>query len=319
MLVGIAPDAPAPRVLATCTLPCRMFDSASWSADGRWVAYGVATCVLQVQRPNYGCNPESGLWVRSAGSQAQQVVGTCHVDACSSEVWQWSPVGETIADAVGTPRASQLQLIDPVTEWPTRLVEAKKPISMIDWSPDGTRIAYVAGDDLDVVTITGRVVRRLATGVGDDPSIMWSDGNPRIAYDGFVGDHSQVIVDNGDGSGKTVIDQGTKFEGPGLPAWSPTGDRVAFVTTPGRPNHYRVEVWAARSDGSQRTLLYRTPIGGPDFGTPVWSPSGAWVAVHFDAGWLATKSDGSRMTRALDDAVVEGWLQRPEQPQESAG
>jgi Tol biopolymer transport system component len=232
-------------------------------------------------------------------------------------VWQWSPFGETIADAVSTTRSSQLQLIDPVSGWVTRVVKTGKPISMIDWSPDGLTIAYVVGSDLDVVTTAGKIIRQIATGVGIDPALLWSRGRLRVAYDRFVGNHSQVVVEDAAGRGATVIAQGTKFEGPGLPTWSPTGDRIAFVTTPGRPNHYRVDVWAAKADGSQRRLLYRTAIGGPDFGQPVWSPSGAWVAESFNNGWLAVKSDGSGTTRPVDDAVVEGWLQRTEQPQES--
>jgi Tol biopolymer transport system component len=307
------------RILATCALPCRGFQSAAWSADGRWLAYGVATCVFTVTRPANGCNPESGLWVRSQGSEAHQLTGTCHVNACASEVWQWSPRGEVIADADSNHTAGTLQLIDPMSGWATPLVHTGKPIGTISWSPDGARIAFVAGDDFDVVTVSGKTVRQIATGVGLEPTVIWGGGGPRIAYDRFVGRHSQVVVDGADGAGRTVIAQGTKFEGPGLPAWSPTGDRIAYVTTPGRANHYGVDVWVVKPDGSQRTLLYRTPIGDPDFGQPVWSPNGAWVAVRFDAGWLAEASDGSKRSRTVGDAVVEGWQQRSEQPQETSG
>jgi len=224
-----------------------------------------------------------------------------------------------IAVASTTHEAGQLSLINPVNGWSTPLVDSKGPISPLAWSPDGGRIAYNHGGDIYVITIAGKQVQVAASGIGDVSTLVWSPDSRQIAIDPVGKARSQVAVVAPDGGSQVTVGSGTSFEGPNLPAWSPAGNRLAYITTPGHGGHYRAEMWAVAADGSHRRLLYRTPVGEPDFSQPVWSPDGAWVALHLLSGWLAVEANRPIHTRKVSELRVQAWLQRHEQPQTTIG
>ena len=318
-LVGIVPATHARRVLATCVAPCRAFSGAAWSADGRWLAYGVATCAPTITAPPYGCDPLSGLWVRSRTAAPEHLISTCRGNSCTYDTWQWAPRGAIIAVASTTHYAGQVSLIDPVNGASTPLVHTDGPISNLAWSPDGTRIAYAHGADIDVIAVADKQVRVAASGIGSVVTLVWSPDSRQIAIDPVTKQQSQVAVVAAGGGSHATVGSGTSFEGPGLPAWSPAGNRLAYITTRGHSGHYRADMWTVAADGSHRRLLYRTPVGEPNFSQPVWSPDGTWVATHLQSGWLAVQANRPAHTRHVSDLRVQAWLQRQEQPQETSG
>ncbi len=58
------------------------------------------------------------------------------------------------------------------------------------------------------------------------------------------------------------------------PAWSPDGQRIAFIST--RTGH--TEIWVCQADGTGATQL--TAFAGPLTHAPSWSPDGSTIAFH---------------------------------------
>jgi Tol biopolymer transport system component len=132
------------------------------------------------------------------------------------------------------------------------------------FSPDGSRIAFVSGRDGG-----------------------WEE------CCGF--DTESIYVMNADGSEQQRITMGPHD---GEPAWSPTGDRIAFV----RGSGANPSVWVMDADGTNEEELMK---GERNIGqrSPAWSPDGeqiAFIRDRFPSGrselWTMN-SDGSNALR----------------------
>ena len=72
------------------------------------------------------------------------------------------------------------------------------------------------------------------------------------------------------------------------PAWSPDGQRIAFMSW----RNGRTEIFTADADGANQQLLIAMPAG--DAVDPRWSPDGKYLAfVHVPTGGLAGSQTGS--------------------------
>jgi len=141
--------------------------------------------------------------------------------------------------------------------------------SLVDWSPDGTRLIFsayyvpasnphdITNADLWSVRPNGTGLRRLTNSPGVyDGAPVWAPRGKRIAYSqGW--DCSTVVIANADGTGPRSIPGGCK----GDPDWSPGGTHMA-VSFRGTGNPY---VSRIRTDGSGRVNLAH----GYD---PAWRP-----------------------------------------------
>ena len=98
-----------------------------------------------------------------------------------------------------------------------------------DWSPDGTKIAFVSGRDGDgsqiyVMDADGKNVIRLTEGRETKGHPDWSPDGRKIA---FSVDHREdyIAVMDADGRNREkLVDQA------GSPSWSPDGTRIAFMS-----------------------------------------------------------------------------------------
>ncbi|HEY7035544.1 MAG TPA: hypothetical protein VH482_29660 [Thermomicrobiales bacterium] len=139
----------------------------------------------------------------------------------------------------------------------TDAVSAAWPV----WSPDRGRIAFVStqgiiandGGSLYVINGDGSGLTEVATSVRTDVAPAWSPDGGRIAFVGGAGvigeptyaTRSIEYVDLASG----IVTDVTKglVANPASPTWSPTGDRLAFVS---------------RVTGEQTAVNPRYPLGG---------------------------------------------------------
>jgi Tol biopolymer transport system component len=91
-----------------------------------------------------------------------------------------------------------------------------------DWSPDGSKIAYAAGDpgDILVMNADGSNQHTIVSGPTDDFGSAWSPDGEQIAFIRF--DDRTVRVANADGSDVHIV---RAFGLQAVPAWQPRGDR----------------------------------------------------------------------------------------------
>jgi Tol biopolymer transport system component len=169
-------------------------------------------------------------------------------------------------------------------------------LSGVDWSPDGTELAYTywksggAGATIAVVHPDGTGAHDLASGRAP----RWSPDGTKIAFTGPQG--SGIWVMNADGSSVRQVTSGGSN-----PSWSPDGARLAYTDGAG--------LFVVNADGSG---VRRVFTGGPTTATePDWSPDGgriafaAQLAYSADGGIWVVNADGSglrQLTAASDGA-----------------
>jgi TolB protein len=92
-----------------------------------------------------------------------------------------------------------------------------------DWSPDGSQIAYAAGDpgDILIMNTDGSDQHTVIGGPADDFGPTWSPDGRQLAFIRF--DDRTVRVADADGSGVHVV---RSLGLQAVPAWQPRGDRL---------------------------------------------------------------------------------------------
>jgi TolB protein len=135
------------------------------------------------------------------------------------------------------------------------VVRGGGPSSQPAWSPDGRTLAIVGEEGgrarILLVDAGGGVPRLLAPADGEsqtDPD--WSPDGSRIVFTRGTGTRSEIAVTSVAGGGVTrLTDNGVEDR---APAWSTTGQRIAFVSR--RPNG-KDNLWLMDPDGKNLTDL----------------------------------------------------------------
>ena len=181
---------------------------------------------------------------------------------------------------------------------PTQLTpEGRGPDFFPSVSPDGTRIAYVSGEDsqfdLWVMNVNGSGRRSLTFDQATDTTPAWSPDGSRII---FVSDRAgnndlwSVLLD---GSG---LEQLTTFPSDeATPMFSPDGTKIAFASNRDRSNF---DIWIMNADGSglQQVTRKDEPSNTVSDGSPDWSPDGTrLVFERWDGNWdvYVVNADGT--------------------------
>jgi Tol biopolymer transport system component len=284
------PDGARPRAI---TPAADDVAEAVWAPDGARAAVRYQSVCTAA-----GCVGRGGLYVVDRDGANEQFSGA---PALFQSV-AWSPDGTRLLGRVSASVAgeSSLQVFDPRTGRATVLFDLPGDEITPQWSPDGSRIAFLHHDpgvsadrpwELWVVGADGRSPGRLGA-VAAAYRPRWSPDGTRLAFDDggpFSPWATGVWVVNADGTGlerlvlpASVCPQGSSLSAfctAGMPSWSPDGRRLTFGA-------------GAAGLGAPATLVVRVlgsavpdvviPVGaccGGGEGIPAaeWSPDGRWL------------------------------------------
>jgi dipeptidyl aminopeptidase/acylaminoacyl peptidase len=233
--------------------------NAAWSPDGKWIAF-LSDRPGQIKDTPEG---KKQLYVIAAdGGEAQQLAKT----ETEVNAFEWAPDSKHIAFSMSDPEPKTLKdrkekygeysvihadyqmahlwTIElpgggaPAAD-PKRLTDGDKfSVGEFSWSPDGTRIAFSAQKDPDlissgsadlyVVSVSDGAVRKIVSTPGPDTNPKWSPDGKTVAFETAAGSkyffYNNVkiaVVPAEGGTPQTLTD--AFDEDPGLIGWGPDG------------------------------------------------------------------------------------------------
>lgn len=203
-----------------------------------------------------------------------------------------SPDGATIVISSHRDRGSEIFLI-PAEGGAPRLISPDAPSWWHGWSPDGSRLAYVAARGgrkvIDVYTlpVTGGAETRLTFGQGHCDGPDYSADGRQIWYNCDRDGHAQIWVMDADGGNQRKVfadDHVNWFPHPG-----PDGRHVLYLAYPpgtrGHPADLPVALCLMDTDGGNRRRVLEFTGGQGTINVPCWAPDGrAFAFMRYEPG-----------------------------------
>lgn len=217
----------------------------------------------------------------------------------TTDIWVMDADGSNQADLTNTPAVSEF---GPV------------------WSPDGTKIAYVIGDNIFsgvwTMNADGTVQTKLSTFSGVEFGPTWSADSTNIALVRYVpgvviSTQFDIFVVALDGSSDVNITNSDYDELE--PAWSPDGKRIAFAGVRDGGAFTTWQIVTVNPDGTGEAVLV---VMDEENRSPAWSPDNTMITFMSQFNnpccetWQvwAMNSDGSGATNLSNDpAVYDMW------------
>jgi len=143
-------------------------------------------------------------------------------------------------------------------------------VSSLEWSPDGTWLALTVRRGPSDYILLKNVVTGEERNLDQGWFIGWAPDGQHFAVQPYsLGGMSAVVIHSLEGGPAQVLPEGTSRV-----VWSPTGDKLAYLTFD--PNGNGSTIWIAAADGTQARPLVRNPA--PLWDRPIWSPDGQLLA-----------------------------------------
>ena len=289
----------------------RDVDEPKISPDGNLVAYIVKTADIEKDKLI------GNLWLAKWDGSENRALTFGNKDQSHP---RWSPDGRWIAflsSRENENEIDQLWVMSSSGGEAEKFTDLKGNVEDFAWSPDSKRIVLVVQDPDPREPEKKEKEKKTVPPLVIDRFFFKKD------IDGYLTDrwaHLQLLDV---GSRKiNILTSGKHDEF--LPAWSPDGNEIAFVTKrgdhPDRSENWDVYIIGAQAGGKERQLT-TSPEADPDpywESAPAWSPDGKWIAyihgsdpkkieygVHTLAIIPATGGEPKILTANLDRNVVE--------------
>ncbi|MFC2030757.1 TolB family protein [Chloroflexota bacterium] len=248
----------------------RLETSPTWSLDGTRIAF---TRYLGPDHPEIFVINSNGT-----GSLQQLTDGDSGSwPYCRSHSPEWSPTAERIAYVCGLGLFSEVYFMNADGTSKTRLTDdsddGHREDGALDWSPDGSWIAYTKWNeahkkaDVYKVSIYGSGIVKLTDGPGLNSSPAWSPDGTKIAFHGYLDNQNFEIatISSNDGSGLTNLTKQGAGSGNFWPRWSADGAMISFLST--RDGNLELYVMNSGGTGQTRMTFTKYDENGHD-----WEP-----------------------------------------------
>ena len=200
----------------------------------------------------------------------------------------------------------QIFSINPDGSGKTNLSNGPGDDTGAQWSPDGSRIAFVSDRDgngeIYVMDADGAGQTNLSNGPEDESTPRWSPDGSRILFERQRGASPGLYVMDANGSNVTQVTEYLGTPNFHAFAWSPNGSQIAFESE----EDGTVEIYVVNADGSDEVNLSSNPAYDQ---FPTWSPDGSQLAFTSDRGGdfdiYVMNADGSGVTNLSDNPAFD--------------
>ena len=233
----------------------------------------------------------------------------------------WSPDRKQIVYLTDEPGDQEISRVDPKEKSVRRLTYNGGVDESPLWSPNGERFAFISHRDgnpqIYMMMADGREATRITFNSVDDYLGGWSpDGEWLVFYAQGAGAEPGLWLRNPQGVNLIHLTEGQDTE----PAWSPDGQRIAFVRREGGNS----DIYIAKrpSSGNWQDAVEEmrlTEVSALDM-SPVWAPDSkslAFVSYRDGNAEIYTmRADGSnqqRLTNNGADDITPVWSPDGEQ------
>ena len=228
----------------------------------------------------------------------------------------WSPSGDQILYTSYATRKPDLYMNALGIRRPRRITNRGGLELGAEFSPDGTKI--VSASSVSGITkivlfdLRGKLLGRLTSSSSIDVSPTYSPDGRHITFCSNRGGGPQIYVMSPDGTNVRRVSFADSSYCTS-PAWSPKGDKIAFVCRSARGSH---QIYIGPTSGGPATQL--TYSGNNE--DPAWSPDGRYLAISStkDGGprslYLLSLQSGqmTRLTAARREHSQPAWSARLE-------
>jgi len=235
-----------------------------WSPKGDWLLF---------QGGGTPPNTASEIWrVRADGTGLTNLTNDAGGDFAPS----WSPDGTKILFVSDRDGDADIYVMDADGGNVMQLTDDPGTDQQPAWSADGTSIAFLTdregNGELYTMHPDGSAPLNVSHSLGGDGPFMWSPAGARLVYQrGTASGGSDVAFVNADGSSVLAPTVGVSSLNE-TPAWSPDGDRVAYVAL-GQPGPQTI--WTMRANGTGIRQIGSQSL--PSL-YPAWSPDSRLIA-----------------------------------------
>ena len=230
-----------------------------------------------------------------------------HIDGDQASSWFPDSRHLLLAAAPAKGSSGSVMTVLDVSDGRRRTVYPARDAHYLSVSPDGKRIAYVAGEsewDVLEISIASGTVHTVISGAGTAFWPDWAPSGTHFLYSAQFGSRGGAIEDRdaaGGGFSRRLIEGDSLTE----PQWSPDGTRFVFTEIKGSNSRLML----ANASGGHAVMLDQAPPGKLAATGMAWSPDSRWIS------YVRPEGDRRTMVKILARpsaapvflADVNGW------------